>query len=268
MSTEVLGTFDAVVIGAGAPGTSTAFHLARRGRRVALVDRSTAVSQTSPRAAGLALQIQADDQLARIAIRSIQMMLRFREDIGQPLSVYQWGSIKLARTEQDERQLHEEIDRGHALGVEVAPIDPAAAMAMAPWLVADRALALWYAPGDLFLDPADLPRAYTAAFTAEGGSVIEHAEVTGFQVSGGVVEAVRTSLGTVEAPVVVAAAGAWSRKVGELIGAKLPVWPTRHQLVITEPLSAVADGQPSVRIMDAKTYVRPERGGLLFKIGR
>src|SRR5438552_6735523 len=163
MSTEVLGRFDAVVIGAGAPGASTAFHLARRGLSVALIDRSTAVSQTSPRAAGLALQIQADQELATIAIRSIQMMLRFREDTGQPLSVHQWGSIKLARTEEDEPQLREEIDRGHALGVEVGPIDPATARAMVPWLVADRALAMWYAPGDLFLDPADLPRAYAAA---------------------------------------------------------------------------------------------------------
>ena len=39
---------DAVVIGAGAFGASTAFHLARRGRRVALVDKQAVASQTSP----------------------------------------------------------------------------------------------------------------------------------------------------------------------------------------------------------------------------
>ncbi|MFL5799652.1 MAG: NAD(P)/FAD-dependent oxidoreductase [Actinomycetota bacterium] len=264
MSTEHIGVADAVVIGAGAPGTSTAYHLADRGRRVMLVDRSAAVSQTSPRAAGLALQIQADEPLARIAIRSIEMMLRFERDTGHPLTVHQWGSIKVARTEGDERQVHEEIERGRSLGVDVDLIDGGRARTLAPWLDPATAVAMWYSPGDLFLEPGDLPRAYEAAFLKRGGRIVEHAEVTGFEIGTGGIEAVSTSRGTIEAPAVVIAAGAWSRKVGELAGARLPLWPIRHQLLVTEPLREVADGQPSVRIMDAKTYTRPERGGLMF----
>lgn len=44
---------DVIVIGAGAFGASTAYHLARRGARVALLDQHAVGSQTSPRAAGL-----------------------------------------------------------------------------------------------------------------------------------------------------------------------------------------------------------------------
>ena len=43
----------AVVIGAGALGASTAYHLARRGAAVTLIDQFAPGSQTSPRAAGL-----------------------------------------------------------------------------------------------------------------------------------------------------------------------------------------------------------------------
>src|SRR5262245_46230790 len=46
-------TADVVVIGSGAFGASTAYHLARRGARVALLDQHALSSQTSPRAAGL-----------------------------------------------------------------------------------------------------------------------------------------------------------------------------------------------------------------------
>jgi glycine/D-amino acid oxidase-like deaminating enzyme len=40
--------------------------------------------------------------------------------------------------------------------------------------------------------------------------------------------------------------------------------PTRHQLLITEPVAGVAPDQPIVRVIDANVYFRPERGGLLM----
>ncbi|MGH7316874.1 MAG: FAD-dependent oxidoreductase, partial [Candidatus Rokuibacteriota bacterium] len=46
-------TTDAIVIGSGAFGAATAYHLARRGLKVTLVDQHALGSQTSPRAAGL-----------------------------------------------------------------------------------------------------------------------------------------------------------------------------------------------------------------------
>ena len=63
---------DAVVIGSGSLGSSTAFYLSKSGKKVALVDKLGFTSQTSPRAAGMAMQIQIDDVLAEIAIGSIK----------------------------------------------------------------------------------------------------------------------------------------------------------------------------------------------------
>ena len=45
---------------------------------------------------------------------------------------------------------------------------------------------------------------------------------------------------------------------------RVPLYPARHQLCITEPLAQVAPTHPTVRIMDARVYVRPCRGGLMF----
>jgi glycine/D-amino acid oxidase-like deaminating enzyme len=42
------------------------------------------------------------------------------------------------------------------------------------------------------------------------------------------------------------------------------MWPIRHQLMISAPLAGVSNGQPVVRFMDAKTYIRPYRGALMF----
>jgi phytoene dehydrogenase-like protein len=51
---------DVVIIGAGALGLSTALHCAMSGRSVAVVERHTAGSQASGRAAGLFKSVQAD----------------------------------------------------------------------------------------------------------------------------------------------------------------------------------------------------------------
>lgn len=63
---DATASVDAIVIGSGAFGSSTAYHLARRGLKTVLVDRHALGSQTSPRAAGLTSQADPLPVLARL----------------------------------------------------------------------------------------------------------------------------------------------------------------------------------------------------------
>ena len=256
---------DAIVIGSGALGASTAFHLAARGRAVVLVDKSDLASQSSARAAGLAQQVQVDDVLAALAIRGVRILTSFQALTGQPLDVVVNGSVKVARLEGDAAQLAQEVHRGQALGVEIALVSAGAARTVAPWLHGDRALAISHCPGDTYLeDPGPLPRAFIRALVERGGVALDHAGVTGILVEDRAVAGVVTTKGRIEAPVVIDAAGAWARRVGDLVGCPIPLWPVRTQLCITEPLAQVDPQHATVRVMDAKVYVRPARGGLMF----
>jgi len=60
------------------------------------------------------------------------------------------------------------------------------------------------------------------------------------------------------------AAGGWARLVAAGLGGALPVVPTRHQLLITEPIPGVGPEFPIARVIDANVYVRHERGGLML----
>src|SRR4051795_5329835 len=113
---------DAVVIGSGALGAAPAFWLGKRGADGVPVDRFDLVSQTSPRAAGLAQKVQVDDVLAELAIRGVEALLGFDELTGRPLDVVVNGSVKVARTPADADQLQEEIRRGGELGVEIGEV--------------------------------------------------------------------------------------------------------------------------------------------------
>jgi glycine/D-amino acid oxidase-like deaminating enzyme len=258
-------TADAVVIGSGAIGASAAFQLARLGRRTILVEKFDLASQTSARAAGLSQKVQVDDLLMDLAIRGIQALTHFEDYAGEPLDVVINGSVKLARREPDVAQLEEEVRRGQAAGVEISTVSAAEARRLAPWFNSDKALALAYSAGDTYIEnPRDLPLAFIRAFRKAGGEAIEHCAVTDVLLDGARVKGVVTAQGNIEAPIVVDAAGAWSRTIGDRINYVIPLWPVRHQLCITEPLDSVSPTHPTARVMDAKVYVRPCRGGLMF----
>src|SRR5499426_4132313 len=116
----MMASADIVVIGSGAFGASAAYHLAKRGARVAVLERTRLASQTSPRAAGLTSQVRATPALTHLAQRAVVKLAAFTQETGQPLRFTQSGALKIARTDRDAEQLAGEVARGLAAGV---PID-------------------------------------------------------------------------------------------------------------------------------------------------
>jgi glycine/D-amino acid oxidase-like deaminating enzyme len=84
-------TADAVVIGSGAFGSSTAYHLTRRGLKVALVDQHALGSQTSPRAAGLTSKADTMTTMARLRHEACEALERFESEMGRSVDFHRSG---------------------------------------------------------------------------------------------------------------------------------------------------------------------------------
>ena len=260
-------TAEAVVIGAGAFGSSLAYHLAKLGLRdVVLLDRFEIGAQTSPRAAGLTQQIRRERETTRLAKRSVEKLVAFTDETDIPLELHQSGSVKMARDAAGVAQIDWEIRTGQELGLDIGPIDATELAERAPWACTEGVLAMWITPSDLFLEPRQVPQVYTAAARQLGVSILPGTPVTALlrEAGSGRVTGVETSQGAISAPIVVDAAGAWTRQVAEEAGIRIPVVPMRHQLMITEPLPGVRNEQPICRVIDANVYVRPCWGGLML----
>jgi glycine/D-amino acid oxidase-like deaminating enzyme len=121
-----------------------------------------------------------------------------------------------------------------------------------------------YSPTDLYLEPAQIPIGYAKAAQKLGATMLPHTTVTGIVVKNDAVESVNTDKGEIRCRVIVDAAGAWARLVASLAGSRVAMVPTRHQLIITEPIDGVYPKQPITRIIDANVYVRPDAGGLML----
>jgi glycine/D-amino acid oxidase-like deaminating enzyme len=261
----VITSADAVVIGSGAFGASAAYHLARRGARVALLERAPRVaSQTSPRAAGLSSQVRSTPALTRLAQRAVVKLAAFSAETGQPLRFTQSGALKIARTDRDAEQLSREVVRGAAVGVPIDFVSTSDARRRLPILGERGIVAVTWSPTDCNVEPSELPLGYCRAAEALGATVLTSTPATGFDTGPRGVEAVRTPAGRIATRAVLDAAGAWARGIATGLGGPLPVVATRHQLLITEPIAGVGPEFPIARVIDANVYVRHERGGLML----
>jgi glycine/D-amino acid oxidase-like deaminating enzyme len=260
----VIASADVVIVGSGAFGASAAYHLARRGVRVAVLERAALASQTSPRAAGLTSQVRATPALTRLAQRAVAKLAAFTAETGEPLRFTQSGALKIARTVRDAEQLAREVERGVATGVAIDFVSVAEARRRLPILAARGIVAITWSPTDCNVEPSELPIGYLRAAEKLGASLLAHTPATGFEIGACGIEGVRTAYGTIATRVVVDAAGAWARVVARGFGAALPIVPTRHQLLITEPIAGVRPEFPIARVIDANVYVRHERGGLML----
>jgi 4-methylaminobutanoate oxidase (formaldehyde-forming) len=123
---------------------------------------------------------------------------------------------------------------------------------------------------DRYFDPAQVAVGYARAAATRGAILLPKTDVLAVNISAGKVTGVTTAKGTIkgtiEGPLVVDAAGAWTRQVAEASGIRVPLVPTRQQLIVTEPLDGVHADLPMVWIMDAAVYMRPCQAGLFWGV--
>jgi glycine/D-amino acid oxidase-like deaminating enzyme len=258
---------DAIVIGSGGLGAATAFHLAKRGvRQVVLVDKHDIGSQTSPRAAGMVSCARKSELMTKLIQRAAHSIKRFTEDTGQPLDWVHSGSLKVARRNEDAEVIESDIQRGRALGLDLERISPREAHRLNPFLEPDGVAAVMRVGDDMYFDPSQVAVGFARGAQAHGATLLPHTGVRRIVVEHGRVSGAETDQGVIRAPVVVDAAGAWTRQIAEASGIRVPLVPTAQQLFVTEPVEGARADLPMVRIMDAAVYMRPCDGGFLWGV--
>ena len=120
----MIDAVECMVIGSGALGSSAAFHLAKAGTQVALLDKHALGSQTSPRAAGLTSQARGTDLMTQLAKRAVRKIEAFEQETGEQIVFHQPGALKIARLADHVEQLKGEVVRGRRLATGIEMISP------------------------------------------------------------------------------------------------------------------------------------------------
>ena len=203
---------DVLVIGSWALGAATTYYLSKRkGLVVTLVDKHDIGSQTSPRAAGMVSCVRKDDLMISLIQDACRKIEAFTQETGQPLDWMQSGSLKIARRPQDEEVIKVDFDRGCRMGLDVELISSEQASRLNPFLRPMGVVAAMRVGDDRYFDPSQVAVGFAAAAAARGATVLPKTDVSAVNIHAAKVTGATTSKGIIEVPIVVDAAGAWTR---------------------------------------------------------
>ena len=109
---------DVIVIGAGLHGCSAALHLARRGRRVLVIEKNTAGRHASGVNAGGVRRLGRHPAEIPLSVASLELWHRIRELVDDDCGFQATGHIKLAESADDMAILEERASQVRCLGFE------------------------------------------------------------------------------------------------------------------------------------------------------
>ncbi len=260
----MLETADVIVVGAGVQGASLAFHLARRGASVLVVERSTVASGATGRSSGFVRSHYDLAAESAIAWASLPWFRDWDERVGRgDPGFVRTGFLQLVGPTYAEA-LRGNVANQRALGIETEVVSAADVRRLAPAMtVADDELAA-FEPGSGYADPTATASGFLAAARAAGGRYLGGTEVTGVRVVAGRVSGVETAGGSLGAPVVVDAAGAWAGRLAKMVGIDIPITTWRHDTAYLGLAPGIASPFPIVIDHPNEAYFRPEGSSLML----
>jgi 4-methylaminobutanoate oxidase (formaldehyde-forming) len=255
----------AVVIGGGIIGTSTAYHLAKLGwKDVILIERNKLTSGTTFHAAGLVGQLRSSANITQLLGESVKLYQTLEQETGLATGWKMNGGLRLACNEERWTEVRRQATTARSFGLEMHLLSPKEAQDLWPLMDVSDVVGAAFLPTDGQANPSDITQSLAKGARMNGARIFEDTEVTGIEVENGRVRAVQTSRGRVACEAVVNCAGQWAREVGAMAGANVPLVSVEHQYMVTEPIPGVASNLPTLRDPDRLTYYKEEVGGLVM----
>jgi sarcosine oxidase subunit beta len=263
--TSAARTADVVIVGAGVQGASLAFHLARRGASVIVLERSSVGAGATGRSSGF-VRMHYDLALeARLAWTSFPYFTGWADRVGAgDPGFVRTGFVQLvAEVEAD--ALRANVAAQRAMGIATDVVEPADLVSIVPGIVTDGVAVAAFEPESGYADPTGTAAGFLAAAGRDGAvSLRSGVTVTDVRLEGGRVAGVETTGGRIDAPIVVDAAGAWAAEVAHTAGIEIPVVPWRHDTAYFGLPARRSGSIPIVLDHPGDVYFRPEGRDLLL----
>lgn len=256
-----------VIIGGGVIGCSVAYHLTQLGwKDVVLLERAQLTSGTTWHAAGLLTTLRDTETQTRLASYTQNLYRRLEAETGQATGIIECGSIQLALTKDKAEEMRRGFRASQYFGIECEEITAAEVRRHWPLAQVEDVQAAFYFPKDGRVNPTDVTRALARGARNGGARIIENCPVTGIKRRHGSATGVHTTLGDIDADVVVNCAGMWAREVGRLAGVDIPLQAAEHYYLISEAVAGVHSRLPILRDPGRSAYIREEAGKIMVGI--
>ncbi|MEO0077795.1 MAG: FAD-binding oxidoreductase [candidate division WOR-3 bacterium] len=235
-------TADVAIIGAGIIGAATGYYLAKRGRKVIVLEKDFPCAGSTGRCIGGIRAQFTHDLTVRVMLESVRMFTELNHELDRDVEWYQGGYLFLAFDEARKQTFLKAIQVQRAYGLKVSFVSPEECCRIVPGLDAEGLIGGAYCPTDGQANPFKVTYGYLEGIRRLGGEVLVNTEVTAANVSRNRVVALVTRNGDqIFCDQAVNAAGCWADDVGKLAGVEIPVTADRHEALVTEAVEHFID---------------------------
>ena len=263
-------SYDAIVIGSGVVGASTAFHLAKLGGlKVCVVERGEICSGGTAKSCAIVRSHYSVASNTALTLRSLKIFAGFAdwlEDAEADCGFVNSGYLILAPEGDFADRLRDNLSMQADVGAETWVIDAAQALELHPLLALDDVAVVGYEPDSGYADPYLTTSSLLRAARLKGVEVRSRCPVESLLLEGGRVTGVKTSQGALHAPLVVSAVGPWTRDLTEQAGIDIALEVSRHIVLTFEAAAPYRRELPVVKDLTTanKMYFRPASGGVVL----
>ncbi len=263
-----------VIIGGGVVGTSSLYHLAKKGwSDCVLLEKNELTAGSTWHAAGNVPTFSNSWAIMNMQRYSTELYARLGDEVDYPMNYHQSGSIRLAHTKERKQEFERAMSMALYQGIPMEMWTPEEAKERYPFLETHDLEAVLYDPTDGDIDPAQLTQALAKGARDMGQKILRFCPATGVTQKEDKTWIVHTEKGDIECDYVVNAAGYYAQRVGEMFepygGRPVPMMVMSHQYLLTEEIPEVEEWSkanggaklPLLRDVDVSYYLRQEKHG-------
>ena len=226
---------DIAIIGGGIIGMATAYYLGQKGINLTVVERKYIGSGSTGRCIGGMRHQFSTPTAIRLMKESMGHFARMEEAFGFSVEFHQGGYLLLAHDEKMDQAFKENIKIQQMESINVSLITPEKINKIVPHLNLDGVLSGAYCPDDGQAYPFGVLKGYREEILDGGGKFILQNPVTDIKKNTHFELKLEDGM-VVEAEKVLLCAGPWTESIAEKLGMKLPLFPERHEAIISERL--------------------------------
>lgn len=215
-------------------GLSCAEALARDGLRTCVVERlGLAAGASSAGQGGIGFGLFAGDYDLNMSLAAMAEYERFASEGGR-IDFLKPGSL-LLYDQQEEDVIKSRVAFLRTSGIACEWLDPSAVRAAEPRISSEVSGAVLL-EDVASVNPMRVVGELARRATMLDTQILTYTELTGIEMRGGRVVAANTTRGSVATERIIISAGVWSPSVGQFVGLRVPVWPLKGHVLVTEPM--------------------------------